>query len=36
VDLEREVVDLIPIADGATLEEAIPFHAIHSVADERR
>jgi hypothetical protein len=36
VDLEREVVDLIPIAEGEALEENIPFRAIHSVADEHR
>ena len=36
VDLEREVVDLIPIAEGGALEECVPFRAIHPVADERR
>jgi hypothetical protein len=36
VDLEREVVDLIPIADGGAVEENVPFRAIHPVADEPR
>jgi hypothetical protein len=36
VDLEGEVVDLIPIADGGTVEENVPFRAIHPVADEPR
>jgi hypothetical protein len=35
VDLEREVVDLIPIAEGGALEESVPFRAIHVVGDER-
>jgi hypothetical protein len=35
VDLDREVVDLIPIAEGGALEESVPFCAIHAVADER-
>jgi hypothetical protein len=36
VDLEREVVDLIPIAEGGAVEESVPFRAIHPVADEHR
>jgi hypothetical protein len=36
VDLEREVVDLIPLAEGGSVEESIPFRAIHPVGDERR
>jgi hypothetical protein len=35
VDLEREVADLIPIEDGGTLEESVPFHAIHPAEDDR-
>jgi len=36
VDLEREVVDLIPIVDGGALEESVPFHAIHPVGEDFR
>jgi hypothetical protein len=35
LDLDREVVDLIPIAEGGALEESVPFRSIQSVADER-
>jgi len=34
VDLEREVADLIPIAEGGAVEEGVPFQAIHPVTDE--
>jgi hypothetical protein len=36
VDLERELVDLIPIAEGGTVEESVPFRAIHPIGDEHR
>jgi hypothetical protein len=36
VELEREVAHLIPIAEGGTLEENIPFRAIRPVAKEHR
>jgi hypothetical protein len=36
VDLESEVVGLIPVADGGVVEENVPFRAIHPIADEHR
>jgi hypothetical protein len=36
VDLERELVDLIPIAEGGALEENVPFRVVRPVADEHR
>jgi hypothetical protein len=36
VDLECEVVDLIPIAEGGAVEESVPFRSVHPVPDERR
>jgi hypothetical protein len=36
VDLESEVVDLIPVADGGALEESVPFLAIHPAAEDYR
>jgi hypothetical protein len=35
VDLEHEIADLIPIADGGALEENVPFRAIQPIAEER-
>jgi hypothetical protein len=34
VDHERELADLIPLADSRALEENIPFHSIRPLAED--